>query len=232
MSHRGYFEGLLTDLRGRIFLMSGRVRDAFSLAYDALVTGKQEYIEAVYALDQEVNQLHMKIGESCFSLISRQQPVARDLRLIITVFNVSVALEHMGNQARGMARAAERMKNSSVAVLPVPHSLDIMKRMAQGMHDDTFAAWEQRDIAKLQAVLDQDGAVDDLDIEVQAELFVRMASTKEAAEIEILYDLLRCSREVEKFADLACDIARDVAIFLQETQSEAIVPAELGTPDR
>ncbi len=229
MSHRGYFDGLLTDLRSRIFLMSGRVRDEFSLAYDALVTGRQEYIEAVYALDREVNQLHREIGESCFSLISRQQPVARDLRLIITAFNVSVELEHMGNQAKGIARASERMKDSAKP-LQMPHSLDIMKQMAQVMHDDTFEAWEQRDIAKLQSVLDRDDEVDALDVEVQAELFTRMASTKEASEIEVLYDLLRSSREVERFADLACDIARDVMVYLQETEFESPATSGPGKP--
>ncbi len=227
MSYRGYFEGLLTDLRSRIFLMSGRVRDEFSLAYDALVTGKQEYIEAVYALDREVSQLHREIGESCFSLISRQQPVARDLRLIITAFNVSVELEHMGNQAKGIARASERMKDSAKP-LQMPHSLDVMQQVAQVMHDDTFAAWEQRDIAKLQSVLDRDDEVDALDAEVQIELFTRMAGTQEAAEIEKLYDLLRSSREVERFADLACNIAENVVIYLQETEFDLAASAAPG----
>ena len=223
MSHRGYFEGLLADLRSRIFLMSGRVRDEFSLAYDALVTGKQEYIEAVYAMDKEVNQLHREIEKDCFLLISRQQPVAKDLKLIIAAFNVSVELEHMGNQAKGVARAAERMKESSEP-LQLPHSLDIMKQMAQAMHDDTFKAWEQRDVAGLEVILKKDDEVDALDVEVQSELFSRMAGTKETAEIEVLYDLLRSSREVERFADLACNIARNVGTLLRDTEFESVAP--------
>ncbi len=222
MSHRSYFEGLLTDLRSRVFLMSGRVRNEFSLAYDALVTGQQEYIEAVYALDREVNQRHRDIGESCFSLISRQQPVAQDLKLIITAFNVSVALQHMGNQAKGMTRAAERMHDSLQAV-HLPHSLDTMRQVAQAMHDDTFKAWEQRDMAKLQTVQERDDEVDALDVAVQAELFARMADAQEASEIEILYGLLRSSREVERFADLACDIARDVESYLRDTSATPVI---------
>lgn len=219
MSHRGYFDSLLDALRSRIFLMSGRIRDEFSLAYEALVTGKQESIEAVYAMDREVNQLHREIEESCFSLISRQQPVANDLKLIITAFNISVELERMGNQAKGLARAAERMQNST-RPLQLPHSLDIMKQLAQDMHDDTFKAWEQRDVAKLAAVVRRDKEVDALDGEVQVELFNRMARSTEATEIEVLYDLLRSSREVERFADLACNIAEYIGALVRDTEFE------------
>lgn len=222
MTLRAHFDTQLAALRSRLFLMSGRVRDEFALAYHALVNRDREAIETVYAQDREVDQLCAQIERSCFSLISLQQPVAKDLRLIITVFNINTDLERMGDQAKGIARVTERLLAIPSAWFP-PHGLDAMHQKAQFMHDETFKAWDEQNVPRLERVVASDDAVDAWDVEVQSELFSRMAGTAQATDIEALYELLRASREVERFADLVCNIARDITSYVRDTQFRANV---------
>lgn len=216
VSYRGFFDASLDDLRSRVFLMSDRVREELSLAYEALINADMEPCRAAFALHRELERMQIEIEEDCFTLISRQQPVAQDLKLIITVLNISVELARMGDQARGLARIAKRLIHSPLPP-QLPHGLDTMKRLAQEMHDDTFKAWERRDTEMLAKIVLRDTEVDSLDGEVQTELFTRMASSGQPQEIKLLNELLRASREVERFADLACNIALEIDSYLENT---------------
>lgn len=209
---RHHFETQLTALRSSLFLMSGRVRDEFALAYNALVNRDRDTVEAVYTLDREVDQLRSQIEQKCFLLISRQQPVATDLHLIITIYNINVDLDRMGDQARGIARCTDRMLVQPPVSLP--HDLDAMQQWAQSMHDQAFDAWARHDVPQAEQILAQDEEVDALYARVQAMLFAAMAETSDPNAIQTFYELIRVAREVERFADLACNIARDVIRYM------------------
>ncbi len=213
---RSYFDSQMADLRSRLFLMSGRIRDEFTLGFDAFLQRDASLIEAVYALAQEVQTLQAEVEANCFTLISRQQPVAQDLLLIITVYNINLDLERMGSQARGIARSTERLLTKPA--FEVPHEFHAMYRLALGMHDDTFKGWEDKDLDLLKQTIDQDEQVDALDRKLQKTLFGQMAQTEQTQDIEALYEFIRVSREVERFADLACSIARTVWIYLYDTE--------------
>ncbi len=214
---RSHFDSQLIELRSRLFLISGRVRDQFTLGFNAFVKRDRQQIAQVYALDKEVKRLQNEVEASCFTLISRQQPVAQDLHLIITIYNINLDLERMGSQARGIARATERLLPKPAFELPL--SFHTMYRLVLGMHDDTFRGWESKDQVLLRQVIDQDDQVDDLVREAQRELFSRMAQTEQTEDIAALYEFIRVSREVERFADLACAIARTVGVFVHDTEA-------------
>lgn len=213
---RSHFESQLLDLRSRLFLMSGRVRDEFALAFQALVNRDLEEAEVVFGLDREVNHMQREIERDCITLISRQQPVAKDLQLIITVYNINVDLERMGDQAKGIARVTKRLHQKPLFSLP--NGLAVMHRMAAKMHDDTFTAWEHGDLDLAREVISRDDEVDAIDGQIQSEFFLRMANTQDQAEIEALYECIRATREIERFADLLCNVARDIIDYVQETQ--------------
>ncbi len=214
---RSHFETQLGELRSKLFLMSGRVRDQFTIGFDAFLQRDANRIEEVYALGQEVKQLQAEVEANCFTLISRQQPVAQDLLLIITVYNISLDLERMSSQARGIARSTERLLTKPAFEVPI--KFHTMYQLALDMHDNTFKGWEDKDTDLLHQVIDQDDQVDILDREVQKELFSRMAKTEQAQDIEAFYEFIRVSREVERFADLAGNISRTVWIFVNDTES-------------
>ncbi len=213
---RNYFDSQMADLRSRLFLLSGRVREEFTLGFDAFIQRDAKLIEAVYALAQEVQSLQAEVEAACFTLISRQQPVAQDLLLIITVYNINLDLERMGSQARGIARSTERLL--TMPAFEVPHEFHTMYRMAQDMHDHTFMGWESKDVDLLWQIVARDEQVDELNQQVQRALFSRMAQTEQASDIAALYEFTRVSREVERFADLTCNIARAVCTFVQDTE--------------
>ena len=207
-SIRRTFDNQLSDLRSRLYIMSAVVKEEFDLGFRALSDRDPDSVEAVYAIDEEMRGRRAEIERSCFTLLSRQQPVAHDLRRIIVYYNVALDLERMGQQARGLARSSRRVMDKPPC--PLPHGLALMHDKARQMHDAAFAAWEQGDLDQIDRVIAADDEVDSLDRSVKEELFGRMAATSDEAEIATLYEYIRATREVERFADLVCMVARDV----------------------
>ena len=207
-SIRRTFDNQLSDLRSRLYIMSGVVREEFDLGFQALADRDPDAVEAVYAIDEEMRDKRSEIERGCFTLLSRQQPVAHDLRRIIVYYNVALDLERMGQQAKGLARSSRRVMDKPPC--PLPHGLALMHDKARQMHDATFSAWEQGDLEQIDRVIAADDEVDELDRTVKEELFRHMAETSDEDLIATLYEYIRATREVERFADLVCMVARDV----------------------
>ena len=207
-SIRRTFDNQLSDLRSRLYIMSAVVREEFDLGFRALADRDPDSVEAVYAIDEEMRGKRSEIERGCFTLLSRQQPVAHDLRRIIVYYNVALDLERMGQQAKGLARSSRQVMDKPPC--PLPHGLALMHDKARQMHDATFSAWEQGDLEQIDRVIAADDEVDELDRTVKEELFRHMAETSDEALIATLYEYIRATREVERFADLVCMVARDV----------------------
>ena len=214
-SIRRTFDNQLSDLRSRLYIMSAVVREEFDLGFRALIHRDADSVEAVYAIDEEMRSKRAEIERGCFTLLSRQQPVAHDLRRLIVYYNVALDLERMGQQAKGLARSSRRVMDKPP--YPLPHGLALMHDKARHMHDATFAAWEQGDLNAIGRVIADDDEVDELDRTVKEELFRRMAETSDESLIATLYESIRATREVERFADLVCMVARDVREYTRMT---------------
>ncbi|MEI2690291.1 MAG: PhoU domain-containing protein [Anaerolineae bacterium] len=106
------FDQQLEELRGDVLKMSRMVEHELQVAMDALENLDTEQARVVFALDNEVNLARFEIEEKCFGLIVTQQPAARDLRSIVTVMNMIIDLERMGDQAKGIAKVVPHMVQS------------------------------------------------------------------------------------------------------------------------
>jgi phosphate transport system protein len=208
MSIRHHFDQQLDALRDQILLMGSRVQDELVLALDALTTLDPEKAKAVAAADQVVNEMRFSVEEACFTLIATQQPAARDLRTIIAAMNVIVDLERMGDQAKGIAKVVQVLRKNPGQEMP--GELRQMGSLVQQMLDDAMRAYATSDADLARDVAGRDHVVDALYGRVFTKILQQMAVATTAERAEPIYDTLRVARELERFGDLATNVAERI----------------------
>ena len=227
MSIRHYFDQQLNDLRDRILLMGSRVHDELKLAMAAFNTLSTEKAQAVFAADQVVNQTRFEIEEICFTLIVTQQPAARDLRTIIAAMNVIVDLERMGDQAKGIAKVVPHLlKNPGQER---PSELRQMGEIVGKMLDDTMHAYAHGDTDLAREIAGRDSEVDLIYAQVFNKTLQELARAGTADKAESVYEVLRVARELERFGDLATNVAERVIYLVTGSHQELNVD-ELERP--
>src|SRR5512140_1673184 len=131
MPVRKQFAGKLDELREDILKMSVMVEAELKQALKALETLDKDLAHQVVSSDTAVNAERFTIEEKCLELIATQQPVARDLRVVVAVMNMIVDLERMGDQAKGIAKIIPRLVDHAFCALPpqIKHMRDIVTAM-------------------------------------------------------------------------------------------------------
>jgi phosphate transport system protein len=204
-----HFQEELQQLQARLLAMGGLAEDRVRAAIDGLVSRDRSAIDDVLANDAPINQLHVEIDNRCFTLLALHQPMAVDLRAIVSAVKINTDLERVGDLAVNIAEAATRyLKHPAVKeLIDIPR----MARIAQTMLRDALDAFVRRDIQLAQAVLDQDDELDGLKTQVFRELLTYML--QDPSTIEPALDLILVSRHLERIGDHATNVAEDV-IFM------------------
>jgi phosphate transport system protein len=217
---RHNFRQTLNELRDEIIVMGSHVREQLRLAMKALETLDVETARQVADVDREVNRLRFEIEERCFVMIATEAPAASDLRLIIAATNMIVDLERMGDQAKGIAKAARKLKKEPT--LPRPAELQQMGALVAAMLDDALRAYAETDIETSRTIADRDDEVDALYANVFTQIMYILAQTDDPARIRIVYSLLRTARELERFGDLVSNFSeRSIYLATGEMPYEA-----------
>jgi phosphate transport system protein len=156
--------------------------------------------------DAPINQFHIEIDGRCVKLLALHQPMAVDLRSILSAVKINTDLERVGDLAINIAEAASRYLGHA----PVKELVDIpkMAEIAHGMLRDALDSFVRRDITLAQRVLDEDDALDTLKTQVFRDLLAFML--KDPQTIEPALDLILISRHLERIGDHATNIAEDV----------------------
>jgi phosphate transport system protein len=189
--------------------MGGLAEDRVRSAVTALVDRDLSLVEHVLGGDTPINQLHIEIDSRCVKLLALHQPMAVDLRSILSAVKINTDLERVGDLAINIAEPA-RARGSAA---PVKQLIDIprMADIAHGMLRDALDAFVRRDVALAQQVLDADDALDALKTQVFRELLTYMLQDPQT--IEPSLDLILVSRHLERIGDHATNVAEDV-IFM------------------
>lgn len=204
-----HFQEELESLKTRLLEMGGLVEAHVRMAVRALVDRDLSLIERVLVSDADINRLHIEIDDRCFKLLALHQPMAVDLRAIVSAVKINTDLERVGDLAVNIAEAASRYMQHP----PVKELIDIprMAVIAQDMLRDSLDAFVRRDTTLAQSVLDKDDELDTLKTLVFRELLGHML--KDQSTIEPGIDLILVSRHLERIGDHATNIAEDV-IFM------------------
>ena len=205
---RERFVQQLKGLQNDVLQMGKMVEDEMLLALRALEQLDPKLAQQVHLADDAVNKLRFETEEKCFTVIVTQQPAASDLRAVVSVMNMIVDLERMGDQAKGIAKVIPHLQQQQKQV-----SLPELKQMGDlvlSMLRQAMQAYSSENVTQARIVTDQDKEVDDLYSRVFAKLINQMADDNLAEEIAASYERLRVARELERFGDLATNIAERV----------------------
>jgi phosphate transport system protein len=218
-----HFEEELEQLKTRLLAMGGLAEARVSAAVDGLVSREPGTADRVIAGDGPINELHIEIDNRCFTLLALYQPMAVDLRAIVSAVKINTDLERVGDLAVNIAEAAKRYLRHP----PVKELIDIprMAAIAQGMLHDALDAYVRRDVALARIVLDRDDDLDALKTQVFRELLTYML--QDPTTIEPSLDLILVSRHLERIGDHATNVAEDV-IFMVSARDVRHHAAEEG----
>ncbi|MDR7867408.1 MAG: phosphate signaling complex protein PhoU [Sporomusaceae bacterium] len=200
---RQTYEKELETLRQEILRMGELVGQSIEDAVQSLARQDEQLAKKVIAGDDVIDQLEMDIEDKCMVLIARQQPMARDLRIIGTGLKITTDLERMGDHAFDIAKVTVRLANQPLIkpLVDIPR----MARMAQKMLADSLEAYMKMDIALAEKVCLADNEVDDLYQQVFRELLTYMM--EDPRTIGQATQLIFVGRYLERIADHATNIA-------------------------
>jgi phosphate transport system protein len=160
--------------------------------------------------DDRLDAKEVEVEEECLKVLALHQPVAADLRFIVTVLKVNNDLERMGDLAKNIA---ERSLDIVLDRKLVPRELREMADRVQGMVTRSLDALVRMDPWIARAVLGDDHAIDQLNARMHA--IFRAEMEKDPSVVANALSLLLVSRHLERIADQATNIAEDV-IFTVE----------------
>lgn len=204
-----HFQEELDQLKARLLSMGQLAEERVKSAMQGLVEGDHAAIERVLTGDEAINQLHVEVDDRCVKLLALHQPMAVDLRAIVSAVKINNDLERVGDLAVNIAEAAARYMTHA----PVKPLIDIprMALIAQEMLRDSLDAYVRRDITMADNVLNRDDELDALKTLVHKELLGYMQRDK--ATVSASLDLILISRHLERIGDHATNVAEDV-IFM------------------
>ncbi|GAA3443881.1 phosphate signaling complex protein PhoU [Planomonospora venezuelensis] len=200
----------LDALTVKLVEMTRLVRSAIARATTALLDSDLELAESVISRDAEVDRLFAEIEASIFDLMARQQPVAVDLRMIITALRMGTDLERMGDLAQHVAKVA-RLRHPDSAIPPELRATILeMGQIAERLVTKTGSCIASRDVESALELEHDDDAMDKL----HRRLFRVLMAPDWRHGVEPAIDVTLIGRYYERYADHAVRVARDVVYLV------------------
>jgi phosphate transport system protein len=206
-----HFEVELYALRDRLLAMGSLAETMIHKGIKALVDRDETLVQAVLAHEEEMDLLCIEIDDRCFTQLALQQPMASDLRFLVSAIKINSDLERIGDQASSIALRAR----SLIAQPQLKPLIDIprMATLVQEMVRNSLDAFVRQDPELARNVIDRDDEVDNLRDQVFRELLTYMMG--DSTTIPRALELILISRNLERIADHATNIAEDVIYIVR-----------------
>ncbi len=215
------FDRDLRMLQDELLLLGSMVEKAIARAMDALKRRDPEASNEVIKQDDIIDQKQVELEERCVDLIATQQPLAGDLRILLTVLHVAMELERIGDYAEGIAKISLLIGDEP----PLKPLLDIprMAEKASDMLRRSLDALVNRDVVGSMAVWSDDDEIDELYEQVFQELLTFMMA--DPSTIRRATYLLWVAHDLERIADRTTNIAERVIYLVTGKVSDINVTA-------
>ena len=208
---KGHFNNALNNLLSMLGSMSAYAEEAVLLSGKAVEEVSLEKAAAVIAGDGKIDAMEIKIEEECLKILALHQPVASDLRQVITILKVNSELEHIGDLAVNMAERianVDSFKNQDIEKF----DFGDMLHTACGMLKDALDSLSYHDTVLAQDVIIRDEKVDKIHHDNYGVVRTFILKYPDCAQYYL--NGLTISRCLERIADIATNIAEDV-IYLE-----------------
>ena len=211
--HR-HFEQELQGLKSSLIKMGSKVESAIERAIESMIALNRTSAEQVINDDSTINAMELAIEKGIIDILALQQPVASDLRFILAASKINNDLERIGDHAVNLAESSIVLMEMNMP-LPSLNEIQQMTHVTKRMLSDALDSFIYADAKMGEAVLKMDDTADSLNKKISQEMMLIMKSNPKT--IEQALELIRVSRNLERVADLATNIAEEV-VFIAKAQ--------------
>ena len=201
-----HFDHDLEELKERLLWMAGLAERSVHQAVQAVFQKDEALANRVLDEEKAINEMQIEIDDRVMQLVALQQPMAVDLRFILSASRINNDLERIGDQAVNIAQSASRILRHP-QVKPYV-DLPRMSELAEGMVRDSLNALVHRDAELAKSVLIRDDEVDHLRDQIFRELLTYMMEN--SAVVFPAFELVLITKNLERIGDHATNIAEDV----------------------
>lgn len=200
------FDSQIDGLKKLILTMGGYVEKALDEAMQALIERDQERFKAVHLIEQKINEDHIRVDNECMNFLAKQGPVAKDLRLLLSLIKINTDLERMGDQSVNIAYTGKDYLGRT----PIKDLTDIqqMSGYVRKMVKESLDCFVREDAELAQKILLMDDEVDRLKQKVFQDLTAHIKINPQ--DVDGALDLILIARNLERLGDHATNIAEDV----------------------
>lgn len=196
----------LSEVKAQLIQMAGYLEEAVKYSTLAWKNRSREMIDKVNQIEDRVNKAHIEIDAACLKLLATQQPMASDLRFILSVVKINTDLERMADQAVNIANNTEFYLKHS----PYPDLVDLtrMSEIVRELVRHAIDSFINSDPVLAKNVLDADDEVDQLKDKVFKSTLEFMKT--KTTDVEQGLNVILIARNLERIGDHATNIAEDV----------------------
>lgn len=229
MDIRKSFHHDLDHVRNEIVRLAGMVTESLAQATQALLDGDLEVAEEIIRNDDVLDVLTLDIEERCYQLLALQQPMAGDLRTLLTDLRMAAEIERSGDLVANIMKSTRRLYG--IPLDPVIRGMiDQMGRKVGRLFRLAIDAYVDGDVALASALDDMDDDIDELHAEFIQAIFE--AHERQHSEVKISVQLAMVGRYYERIADHAVNIGERVQYMLTGWVPEHVGASRLAAREK
>jgi phosphate transport system protein len=205
------FQQSLEELKDQLLVMAGLAEQAIQRAIEAYRVRDLSICDLVSRSELSINRLEREIDQSALDLLAMEQPMAIDLRFILSVIKINADLERVGDAAKAIAERVRQIEKMTPVDLPV--DIPRMSALAADMVRRSLQSFIDGDAELARAVMTMDDSVDAMNKAAYKALTKVMENESQIAPQAL--NALMISRALERVADHATNIAEDVIFWVE-----------------
>jgi phosphate transport system protein len=203
---RSAFHQQLDDIQRDLLRAGARVTETIMRGTEILLSLDLAAAQALIEGDDELDALTLDIEERCFTVLARQQPMAGDMRAVVTAIRLTSEIERSGDLMVNVAKAARRLYGSEIPT-PLRSLLQAMAHEAVRLYQLAMDAYADKDAGLAAAIDDMDDRLDQLHKDyIQAILELHA----EVQDVQVAVQLALVGRYYERIGDHAVNIGERV----------------------
>jgi phosphate transport system protein len=210
ISPRETLDRATKKLLNEILIQGSMVENAINESVDALINRDVEQAKVIYEGDRQINKKQFEIEESVITLIATQQPMARDLRLLTAILEVTTELERMGDYAKGIARITVRL-GQDILLEPISE-IPPMAEVCVDLLHRALHAFVDKDAEAARTIPKEDDKVDSYYNRIYRELMNHMIA--DPSTIDQANHLLWVAHNLERVADRVTNVCERIVFVV------------------
>lgn len=203
----------MDKLKKKILYLCATVEENVQQAVKAFIEQDKRLALSVIDIDRKIDQIEIDVEEDCLKLLALYQPVAVDLRYVVSILKINNDLERIGDLAVNIAEKVAYHYTESNNKIVIPFDYKKMSEKVKNMLKDSLDALVKYDAEIAKRVCKADDEVDEMNAEMHNKLREEMSKHPDC--IDYLFQFISVSRNLERIADHATNIAEDVIYMIK-----------------